>query len=224
MTTARSIVLVSAGVGQPSSTRLLGDRLVVATIATLEARGLEVRSSVIEVRDFGHDLVDNVVTGFPSRSLRRAVDSVKAADGVIAVSPVYNGSYSGLFKLFFDVLERGSLHGRPLLLGATGGTPRHSLALDFGFRPLFAYLGASAVPTSVFAASADWGAGSDEATAGAVSTAEPRLADRIARAAAELAAAIATGERDAPADGFDAPTTFRELLGGSAIGRDPGER
>ena len=220
----RSIVLVSAGVSQPSSTRLLGDRLLVATIAALAERGIDARSHVVEVRDHGHDLVDNVITGFPSRSLRRAVELVKEADGIVAVSPVYNGSYSGLFKLFFDVLERGSLHGHPLLLGATGGTQRHSLALDFGFRPLFAYLGASAVPTAVFAASADWGTGAEETAGPESQGAEPGLAERIDRAGAELAEAVAARDRVAMTDPFASPTPFEQLLGGSAVGRDPGER
>jgi len=81
---------------------------------------------------------------------------VAAADAVIAVSPIFNASYSGLFKAFFDVLEPGALTGKPVLVAATGGSERHSLALEHAMRPLFAYLRAVVVPTAVYAASSDW--------------------------------------------------------------------
>jgi FMN reductase len=72
---------------------------------------------------------------------------------VIAVTPIFSASYSGLFKTFFDVLERGALAGKPVLIAATGGSERHSLALEHAVRPLFAYLRAVVVPTAVYAAS-----------------------------------------------------------------------
>ncbi len=62
------------------------------------------------------------------------------ADGVIAVTPVFTASYSGLFKSFFDLIDPTALTGTPVLIGATGGTARHSLVLDHALRPLFAYL------------------------------------------------------------------------------------
>jgi FMN reductase len=108
--------------------------------------------------------------------------------------------------MFFDVLERDGLHGTPTLLAATGGTARHSLALDHAMRPLFAYLGAATVPTAVFAASEDWGAGE----AGP----RDRLAERIARAATELAIWMARHEPAAPSDPFSAPIPFERLLRG----------
>jgi FMN reductase len=211
----RSLVLVCAGISQPSSTRLLGDRMVAAATSALADRGIEPQVRVIEVRDLAHDLVDAVMTGFPGGGLRLALEAVRAADGLVAVSPVYNGSFSGLFKLFFDSLERGSLRGRPLAIGATGGTPRHSLALDFAFRPMFAYLGASAVPTAVFAASADWGAGADGD--------EPALATRVERAGRELAEAIAGRVSATGPDPFDRPTAFDDLLSGRARPREQPE-
>ena len=137
---------------------------------------------MIEVRDHATDLVNNLLTFFPSPSLRAAIDAVTAADGLIAVSPIFTASYSGLFKLFFDGLERDSLAGLPVLIGATGGTARHSLALDHAVRPLFAYLDALVMPTGVFAAPEDWGQGDTPAG--------PDLAERIERAAAELAQAM----------------------------------
>jgi len=91
------------------------------------------------------------LTGFANASLRGSTDAITGADGLIAVTPVFSASYSGLFKTFFDVLDKESLTGTPVLLGATAGTARHSLVVEHAMRPLFAYLRAIAVPTGVFA-------------------------------------------------------------------------
>ncbi len=96
-----------------------------------------------------------------------------AADGLIAVTPVFAASYSGLFKSFFDLIDKDALTGTPVLLGATGGTARHSLVTEHALRPLFTYLRAQVLPTAVYAASPDWG--------------EQGLARRITRAGTELA-------------------------------------
>ena len=200
---SRTLVVVTAGLSQPSATRLLADRLASATVAALAVAGVEARLEVHELRDHAQDLTNNLLTGFPSPPLRATTQAVIAADGLIAVTPIFNASFSGLFKVFFDVLERDSLAGKPVLIGATGGTARHSLALEHAMRPLFAYLNAAVVPTAVFAASEDWGDGT--APDGA-------LADRIERAAAELAAAMTVRRQPAPVDPFAEATPFEELL------------
>src|SRR4029077_13598028 len=96
--------------------------------------------------------------------LAEALDAVENVDAVIAVSPIFSASYSRLFKTFFDVVEPGALVGKPVLIAATAGTARHSLALDHALRPLFAYLRAVVVPTAVFASSEDWGGTGDPLT------------------------------------------------------------
>ena len=202
--TERALVVVTAGLSQPSSTRLLADRLASRTERLLRDAGDEPRIEVIELRTHAQDLTNNLLTGFPSPRLRAAIDAVIGADGLVAVSPIFNASYSGLFKTFFDVLERDSLAGLPVIIAATGGTARHSLALDHALRPLFAYMGAATVPTGVFAAAEDWGEGDVSA--------ERDLADRIERAAAELAAAMAARTRRAPTDAYADPTPFAQLL------------
>ncbi|WP_203974325.1 FMN reductase [Planotetraspora silvatica] len=172
------IVAVSAGLSQPSSTRLLADRLAEATRRRLsEEREVEVR--VIELRDLATDVAKNMVTGFPGPVLREVIEAVTEADGLIAVTPIFTASYSGLFKSFFDVIDNDALAGKPVLIGATGGTARHSLALEHALRPMFVYLRALVLPTAVYAASEDWGGGGDAHTDG--------LAVRIDRAAGELA-------------------------------------
>jgi FMN reductase len=173
-----SIVIISAGLSQPSSTRLLADRLGEATSRALGDAGTDSSITVIELRDLAHEITNTLLTGFASGALKTAIDAVTSADAVIAVTPIFSSSYSGLFKSFFDILEPRSLAGTPVLIAATGGSARHSLALEYAVRPLFAYLQSVVVPTSVFAASEDWG--STGGTHG-------DLAVRITRAAGELA-------------------------------------
>ena len=203
-TRARSVEVVSAGLGQPSSTRLLADRLTAAVDRHLRDAGVDATIEVVELRDHAQDLTNHLLTGFPSPKLQAAIDAVLAADGLIAVSPIFSASFSGLFKLFFDVVERDGLTGMPTLIAATGGTARHSLALEHALRPLFAYLNAATVATAVFAAAEDWG------SAGIAS--EGSLVQRIERSAAELASAMATRESRHAPDPFADPVPFEHLL------------
>ncbi|MCP3754604.1 CE1759 family FMN reductase [Streptomyces sp. TBY4] len=162
------LVVVSAGLSVPSSTRLLADRLTAAALGHVDAE-----PEVIELRELATEIAQHLVTGFPPARLAAALDAVAAADGLIAVTPVFAASYSGLFKSFFDLIDKDALTGKPVLIGATGGTARHSLVTEHALRPLFTYLRAIVVPTAVYAASEDWG---DEG-----------LAQRITRASTELA-------------------------------------
>ena len=200
----RRLIVVSAGLSQPSATRLLADRLTAATTAGLDASGHEVDVEVLELRELARDLVDHLLTGFPSPKLGAAIASVRGADGLIAVTPIFNASYSGLFKVFFDVLEQDALAGVPVLIGATGGTARHSLALDHAMRPMFAYLDAAVVPTAVFAATEDWGS-----ETGGVDGA---LTERIDRAARDLVAWMVDRAPSVDADPFADPPEFADLL------------
>ncbi len=201
----RTIAVVTAGLSQPSSTRLLADQLAAATERALRLDApQDVRVEVVELRDLAHQLVDNLLTGFPSGALADAVSLVREADAVIAVSPIFEASYSGLFKMFFDVLEQGTLAGKPVLVAATAGTARHSLALEFAMRPLFAYLRADVMPTAVFAASEDFGSSGLS------------LSTRVDRAAQELAAAVRRTPRSGPADPFADPTPFEQLMAGAS--------
>lgn len=201
----RRIAVVSAGLGRPSSTRLLADRLAEATDRALRLHDEEAAVEVVELRDLAHDITDNLLTGFPSPALAEAVRTVTSADAVIAVTPVFSASYSGLFKSFFDVLDDGALAGKPVLVGATAGTARHSLVLDFALRPLFAYLRAVVVPTAVFGASEDFG-----------NVDGLSLAERVDRAGRELADLVMGRRGGGPVDPFENPTPFEQLLSGGA--------
>jgi FMN reductase len=174
---SRRVVVVTAGLTVPSSTRLLAEQLAEATTAQVTARGESVEMEFVELRELAGELATFMVTGgIPTPRLTEVQEKVASADGIIAVTPVFSASYSGLFKMFFDALDPDSLTGTPMLIGATAGSARHSLVLDHAMRPLFTYLRAVVVPTGVFAATEDFG------THG--------LSDRIARAAAEFAAVL----------------------------------
>ncbi|MBO0899453.1 NAD(P)H-dependent oxidoreductase [Cellulomonas sp. zg-ZUI22] len=204
---SRSLVVVSGGLSQPSSTRLLADRLTEAAVADLAARGIDTVVEVVELRPLAHDVVDMTLTGYARPELAAAQSALAGADGVVAVSPVYAASYAGLFKSFVDVLDPQALRATPVLLGATGGTVRHSLALEHALRPLFAYLQADVVPTTVFAATDDWAdAGTEQVSP---------LPARIRRAAGELAARVAAREPVARGGIYDAVPSFEEMLGGA---------
>jgi FMN reductase len=201
----RRITVVSAGLSDPSSTSLLAKLLAEATDSAL---GEVVEVTHVELRPLAHALTDHLLTGFATGDLAVALKSVAEADGVIAVTPVFSASYSGLFKTFFDVLETGGLDGTPVLIAATAGTARHSLVLEHALRPLFSYLHAVVVPTGVFAASEDWGsAGAGEG-----------LRRRIDRAAGELGALVSARPKVAHLDQFDrdlaAMGDFEDLLKG----------
>jgi FMN reductase len=196
----KRLVVIAAGLSQPSSTRLLADRLAAAAAREI---GADTHVRVVELRDHAHEIVDHLLTGFPAPGLKDVLDAVAGADGLVAVSPIFNASYSGLFKSFFDVLGDDVLTDKPVLLGATGGTARHSLALEHALRPMFTYLHAVVAPTSVFAATEDWAAGGDAT-----------LHRRIDRAGRELADLVGRRESPVVADPFALTTTFDALLSG----------
>ncbi|WP_028805041.1 CE1759 family FMN reductase [Streptomyces sp. 142MFCol3.1] len=206
------LVVVSAGLSSPSSTRLLADRLAAAT-----ARHADVDVQVVELRDLATDIAHHMVTGFPVRRLAAALDAVAAADGLIAVTPVFSASYSGLFKSFFDVIDKDSLTGKPVLVGATGGTPRHSLVTEHALRPLFTYLRAVVLPTAVYAASEDWG---DEGLEGRVERAGAELARFMAAPAAGTVPAARAGTAPAVPDTDTAAAIAPRSLKGAVTSVD----
>ena len=196
-----AITAVSAGLGSPSASRLLAGRLTQATERALASRHDPVRSSIVDLRDHARDVTNALLTGVPNSSLAMAIDTVTGADALIAVTPVFNASYSGLFKMFFDILDPDSLTGKPVLAAAAGNSPRHSLIIEHAMKPMFGYLHAMVVPTGVYASSQDWG------------TEDGALPARIDRAATELAALVAGSPVAGPTDPYANVTSFEDLLG-----------
>ncbi|WP_299055162.1 CE1759 family FMN reductase [uncultured Nocardioides sp.] len=219
----RSLVLVSAGLGVPSSTTALAERLGVAAAEALRGAGDQVEVTHVELRPLAHALADRMLTGFATGDLADALRAVSRADALVVATPVFTASYSGLFKTFVDALDPDALVGTPVLVAATAGSARHSLVLDHALRPLFAYLRAVVVPTGVFAASEDFGAGATDGV--------DALGSRVTRAARELAALVAglptrraplhavpdddgAGTRNGPeeVDDLPEPVPFEQLL------------
>jgi FMN reductase len=167
------LIVVSAGISDPSSTRLLADRITQKSLDLLHGSGTPASADVVELGPLAVDIARATVSGFPGEQLQAVIARLASADAVIASTPVYKAGISGLFKSFIDLLDDDLLVAKPVLLAATAGSSRHALVIDNQMRPLFAYLRALTLPTSVFAAPEDWGA--------------TELGGRIERAATELA-------------------------------------
>ncbi|RCG26371.1 oxidoreductase [Streptomyces diacarni] len=206
------LAVVSAGLSEPSSTRLLADRLAEATRVALADQDTEAEITTVELRDVATEIAHNFTTGFAGGALREAIERVTEADGLIAVTPVFSASYSGLFKSFFDVLDNDALTGKPVLLGATGGTPRHSLVLEHAMRPLFSYLRTVTAPTAVYAATDDWAAADDGIT--------PSLPRRVARAGGELAGLVAPRTSAGPRPQQEEVIPFEQQLAALRVEKD----
>lgn len=205
----RRITVLSAGLGVPSSSRLLADQLAAAATRELTAAGYEVTTDVVELRELAADIANNFVTGFAPPRLAEVIAGVEASDGIIAVSPVFSASYSGLFKSFIDVLDPKSLDGKAALLGATGGTDRHQMVLDHAMRPLFSYLRTRTAATAVFAGPQDWGNTDDGGTP---------LSVRIERAAAEFSRLL-EGDQPGRKPALLESLPFEQLLAGISGGQ-----
>jgi FMN reductase len=196
----KRLVVVTAGTGNPSSTRQLSDRIAQKTLDLLERTGTRATATVIELGPLAVDTARAAVAGFPGEAVQAALERLARADAIIAATPVYKAAVSGLFKTFMDVLDNDLIVAKPVLLAATGGTPRHALVIDDQLRPLFAYLRALTLPTSVYAAPEDWG------------TSE--LGTRIERAATELAVMVRAGVEQDIAD--NAWSSYQHQFAGNA--------
>lgn len=173
------LVVVSAGVSDPSSTRLLADRATQRVTALAREHGHAVSVTTVDLRELLPELPAAMSNQLLGAKFTRAVDALLAADAIIAAAPVYKAGASGLFTSFFQVLDNDLLIGKPVILAATAGTARHALVVDQEMRSLFAYLRTLPVPTSLFASTEDW--------------TDAALGTRIDRAARELVLLMESG-------------------------------
>jgi FMN reductase len=176
------LVVVSAGASEPSSTSMLAERLAAGTVRAGERRGRVIAVTTIELRPLANEIAAALVSQINGPGLKAATETLAAADGIIAATPIYKAGVSGLFKSFFDLLDNDLLIAKPLAPAATAGTARHALVVDEAMRSLFAYMRALTIPTSVFAATEDWSGAS--------------LDQRIDRAALELLLLMESGLAD----------------------------
>jgi FMN reductase len=200
MTDTKNLVVVHAGTSDPSSTRMLADRIAGKSLDALRAGGTEASAQIVELGPLAVDIAQATVAGFPGEKLQAAIDRLAAADAVIAATPVYKAGISGLFKAFVDVLDNDLLVAKPVLLSATGGTGRHALVIDDQMRPLFAFMRALTLPTSVYGAPEDWSS--------------PALGQRIERAAIELAVMVRAGVEEQITS--DAWSSYQHEFGSNA--------
>jgi FMN reductase len=107
--TAPNLVVVSAGTGNPSSTRMLTDRIAQKTLELLRESGMPASARVLELGPLAVEIARATVAGIPSEELQAAIEQLAAADAVIAATPVYKAGISGLFKSFVDVLDNDLL-------------------------------------------------------------------------------------------------------------------
>jgi FMN reductase len=174
-----TVAVISAGVSDPSSTRLLADRIAQKTADTLLVSGAHATIAVIDLAPIAVEIARSIVSGFPHEKVQTAIDRLASADAIIASTPVYKAAVSGLFKSFVDLIDNDLLVAKPVVLAATGGTARHAMVVDDQLRPLFAFLRAIPMPTSLYAAPEDWGSAD--------------LGKRITRAANELTTLVLSG-------------------------------
>lgn len=173
------LAVVSAGTSDPSSTRLLADRLAQRVGALAGQRGGKVTVEVIDLRQLATEVTTALISQLTGPKLQQAITTLGEADGLIVSTPVYKAGPSGLLTSFFQVLDNDLLIAKPVIVAATAGTARHALVLDEQLRSLFAYMRALTVPTSVFTAPEDWN--------------DPSLGRRLDRAAIELLLLMESG-------------------------------
>lgn len=179
----RKLVVINAGLSNPSSTRDIATRVAYAAEHEVAASGGSVEVTVLDLRALAGDLATFMTTMIPTPDLEDARLLVGSADALIAATPVFQGSYAGLFKMFFDTLDKHALQGVPVSLVATAGTPRHSMVLDYAMRPLLSFLQATVLPTGVFVATGEY-------------SEEEGLRSRIGQAATELAQHLSRPAQD----------------------------
>ncbi|MPM42964.1 FMN reductase (NADPH) [bioreactor metagenome] len=143
-------VVVNGSLGRPSRTRTLLD-VVSERLADKLPLSVENIDLVDLVPDIGTALSKD---GLSPKGLA-ALQAIEEADFLIVGSPVFRASLPGLLKHLFDLVELNALRGKPVLLAATGGSPRHSLVLDHQLRPLFGFFSALTLPIGVYSTPED---------------------------------------------------------------------
>lgn len=201
------LVVVSSGTSNPSSTRMLADRIAARVGAVAARRDARVTVTVIDLRELATEITTALVSQLTGPKMTAAIDSLAAADGLVVAAPVYKAAPSGLLTSFFHVLDNDLLIAKPVILAATAGTSRHALVVDEQMRALFAFLRTMTVPTSLFAAAEDWN--------------DTDLNKRIDRAALELVLLMESEfAHRVKAESWDSYQHSFGSAGGSEVGID----
>ena len=151
-----NVVTINGSLNKESKTGALLNLVVETVMEKARDAFLDVEATPIELRTLRLDLAQAMTEDDLSDAVRQAIDAMTRADLVIVGTPIYKASYAGLFKQFFDVVDRYALANTPVLLTATGGSDRHALAIDTALRPLFAYFQAHVAPVGIYASAGDF--------------------------------------------------------------------
>jgi len=168
------VVAVSGTLSTPSKTDAL-----VHEIVTALGDVLPIEAHVIRVSELGPLFAGALTRDQLDERVERELVAIETADLLIAASPVYRASFTGLFKHLFDFVEQYALVDVPVLLAATGGSERHALIVEYSLRPLFGFFQALTLPLGVYAHTTDF-----TATGGAdkYAVTAPLLQERIRNA------------------------------------------
>ncbi|NMK44835.1 FMN reductase [Achromobacter sp. Bel] len=151
MTRPLRLVAVSGGLQRPSKSAALAEHLL-----DLIADAVPCEQHLVELGQLAPQLAGAVWRSQLPDTAERELGVVEQADILVVTTPVYRGSYTGLFKHFFDFIHQDALIDKPVLLAATGGSERHALMIDHQLRPLFSFFQARTLPLGVYATDKDF--------------------------------------------------------------------
>ena len=205
MNSPLKVVVLSASPNTPSTSVTLADYAVAA----LRRRYDDADVTRVDVYHLGPGLTSAVTRTDVDAATEKALEAVEDSDLLVVSVPTYRGSYPGMFKHFMDIVRQRPFDRKPVLLMATGGSPRHMLMIDHVLRPLFVFLHAYTAPTAVFATSADFDGGR---------VLDPAIPQRIDRALDDLVPLLGSNGTDRHA-ADEAKEPVRTSDGGHPSGR-----
>jgi len=151
MTRPLRLVAVSGGLQRPSKAAALAEHLM-----DLIAEEVLCEQRLVELGQLAPQLAGATWRSHLPETVERELAAVEQADILVVTTPVFRGSYTGLFKHFFDFIDQDALIDKPVLLAATGGSERHALMIDHQLRPLFSFFQARTLPLGVYATDKDF--------------------------------------------------------------------
>lgn len=151
MTSKIKVVAISGGLKNPSRTHALANALTSALASHAQ---IEIR--LIDLGEIGPRFAGVLQPDDLPAEVRSAIRAIEGADFIVAATPVYRASFTGLFKHLLDFVDHNALIDVPVLLAATGGSDRHALVIDHQLRPLFSFFQSFTLPVGVYASEADF--------------------------------------------------------------------
>jgi FMN reductase len=187
---ALRVVVVNGSPSRPSKTMGLVDVILDELKGTLP-----LEASRIDVYGLGPEFTGAIEREGIAPEVEAALRLAEEADLLIAAAPVFRGSYPGMFKHFFDLVDQYALANKPVLLAATGGGDHHALVLEHAMRPLFGFFQALTIPVAIFASAGDFDGTTllNPRVYGRVQTGLGDVADLLRARATGAAAPVASG-------------------------------